>query len=254
MRRVFIADAHLRNPNDENYRLMVQFLNELQGNTKTLYILGDLFEFWIGYRKSVFPHYLPILACLNELKKTGTEIIYFEGNHDFHLGKYFSDVLQAVIYTGPEVLEIDGNRFFICHGDQINQKDYAYRFLRQVLHGSLIKNLFPILPPELVFRCAAMLSKQSKGQHRERNNRWDYEALITNFAQARISEGCNAVITAHFHTPFTASLTSGSKVGAVLSLGDWITHFTYGELFDDRLALCRFSPHGAHETVSTITL
>ena len=87
MRSIFIADAHLRNPGDANYRELLRFLAGLRGNTDTLYILGDLFEFWIGYSTTPFIQYLPILEELRLLTAGGTAIVYFEGNHDFHMGR-----------------------------------------------------------------------------------------------------------------------------------------------------------------------
>lgn len=93
MRAIFIADAHLRHEGDENYRLLVEFLTELRGTVDTLFILGDLFEFWIGYETVPFTHYLPILKKLQELAENGTEIVYLEGNHDFHMGPFFTKTL-----------------------------------------------------------------------------------------------------------------------------------------------------------------
>jgi UDP-2,3-diacylglucosamine hydrolase len=236
MRRVFIADAHLRNPEDDNYRLLIQFLRELRGTIKTLYILGDLFEFWIGYRKSVFPHYTPILDCLRELADAGAEIVYFEGNHDFHLGSYFAEVIKATVYPGPATLNIDGHTVYLCHGDQINNKDIGYLTLRFLLHNNLTKALFPQLPPWLVFSLATYLSGRSKKNHKRRNVRWNYKSIITEFAKNRFEEGCDAVVTAHFHLPFIINeCTVKSKT--VLSLGDWITQYTYGELLDGKLVL-----------------
>ncbi len=81
MRTLFLADAHLRQEADDNYRLLMRFLAGLRGETETLYILGDLFDFWIGYPRSAFPHYLPLLEALEELRRSGTRIVYLEGNH-----------------------------------------------------------------------------------------------------------------------------------------------------------------------------
>lgn len=109
MRAIFIADAHLRQPGDENYRLLMEFLAGLRGNVDTLYILGDLFEFWIGYDPVPFTHYLPLLDRLRELVDSGVRIEYFEGNHDFHMGPFFTETLRATVHPGPAVVDIRGN-------------------------------------------------------------------------------------------------------------------------------------------------
>jgi len=108
MRKVFIADAHLRSPEDENYRKLLLFLAGLRGTTDTLFIMGDLFEFWIGYRHPPFTHYFPVLEQLRRLTESGTRIIYFEGNHDFHMGPFFKETLQARVYRGPAIIDLDG--------------------------------------------------------------------------------------------------------------------------------------------------
>lgn len=239
MRRVFIADAHLRNPADENYRLLLRFLAELKSNTKALFILGDLFEFWVGFNETVFPHYHPVLERLMELREAGTEIVFFEGNHDFHLGGFFSENLRADIHPHPAILNLDGRRVYICHGDQINSLDHGYLLLRFLLHNRTTRTLFPLLPPALVFRVAKHLSIRSKGKHGMRNSKWNYETLLNNFAEHRFRSGCDAVISAHFHYPYISTKTDGRE-NTILSLGDWITQFSYGELRDGRLTLNRY--------------
>ncbi len=240
MRKVFIADAHLRDPSDENYRLLLDFLATLPGTTDTLFILGDLFEFWIGYRQVPFPHYLPLLERLREIHAKGVAIVYFEGNHDFHMGPFFAETLQSTIFTGPTRLTLGGKTFFLCHGDEINSKDYSYRLLRLLFHSWLTKGLTYLVPPAVPIFIADRLGKKSRSQHGERQHKWDYPALIRNFAAERFAEGCDVVICAHFHRPFQEELPADS--GKVLiSLGDWITHFTYAEWQDGVISLKTYS-------------
>lgn len=239
MRRVFIADAHLAVPKDYNYGLLLDFLSGLRGNTHTLYILGDLFEFWIGYDATCFPHYRPVLDRLGNLAATGTDIVYFEGNHDFHLGSYFTGTLGAAVYPDPSTLDIDGKRFHICHGDQINTKDYGHRLLRGMLHSRFSRLLIPLFPSGLAFQTARYLSGRSKRKHGERSTRWDYRSLLERYADSRFRDGCDAVVTAHFHLPFISRKHNGPEK-TLLSVGDWITQFSYGELKDGTLSLHRF--------------
>lgn len=236
MRRVFIADAHLRSPTDENYRLLLRFLSELKGNTDELIILGDLFEFWVGYPETLFPHYRPALDSLMALKSAGAGIVYFEGNHDFHLGSYFRENLGASVHAGPAVLMLDGKRVYVCHGDQINKRDLGYMVLRNLLHNRVSGRIFPYLPPSLVFRVAKHLSRHSKGMHGKRNAAWNYESLLEDFAASKFRNRCDVVITAHFHRPFILT-GKGDKNGTLLSVGDWITQYSYGEMNAGEISL-----------------
>ena len=239
MRSIFIADAHLRNPGDENYGKLLRFLAGLRGNTDTLFILGDLFEFWIGYRDTPFTQYLPILEELRLLSASGTAIVYFEGNHDFHMGPFFRKTLKADVHKGPAIITLEGKRVYLCHGDQMNRADTGYHLLRFLLHNPLTGAIVPIFPAWLAIRIADRMGRASRQVHRQREVKWDYGAILREFAAARFREGCATVISGHFHLPLLE--TSGGDGGqTLLSLGDWITHFTYGECLDGELFLRTF--------------
>ena len=236
MRKVFIADAHLKQAGDENYRKLLRFLAELRGTADTLFILGDLFEFWIGYRQVSFMHYLPVLEELRQLRAHGVSIVYLEGNHDFHMGPFFEETLSAKVYPGPAVVKLDCKLVYLCHGDQINRRDYGYRLLRLVFHNPLIRLLTHIVPPAVPSYIAERLGAKSKQNHHQRRAKWDYPRLMREFADERFREGYDAVVSAHFHTPFMEESTDGSS-RVLLSLGDWITQFSYGEWQDGILSL-----------------
>jgi UDP-2,3-diacylglucosamine hydrolase len=241
MRKVFISDAHLRNEKDENYGILSDFLKGLAGNTETLFILGDLFEFWIGYPQVPFRHYLPILEHLRLLREAGIEIVYFEGNHDFHMGTFFEQTLNARIYSGPAVIDLDGKKVYLCHGDQVNDGDYGYRILRFCLHNRLTRWLIPFIPPFVASHIADRMGRASRKNHAGRNAKWDFPSIIRGFANKRFMEGCDVVVVGHFHLPFLEETGSGCSK-ALISLGDWISHFTYGEWENGRLSLKYFKP------------
>ena len=239
MRKIFIADAHLRNPEDDNYRMLLRFLAGLEGNTETLYILGDLFEFWIGYRRIPFTHYFPVLEQLRNLVQSGTEIVFFEGNHDFHMGPFFTETLKARVYKGPAIVDLAGKRVYICHGDQVNSRDVGYRLLRFIMHNPLSGSLVPIIPVGAVSSLAVRMSRASKQIHQVRKTKWDYLTILRQFAAARFREGCDIMISGHFHLPLLEKTTDGGE-RILLSLGDWITHYSYGEWVDGELFLKKF--------------
>ncbi len=97
MRDIFLADAHLLDPSDANYRRLLAFLDRQRGSVGTLYLLGDIFEFWVGYHHTVFAPYVPLLEALRRLREAGARIVYVEGNHDFHLGPYIEETLGCTV-------------------------------------------------------------------------------------------------------------------------------------------------------------
>ena len=240
MRKIFIADAHLKRETDANYRRLLEFLAGLAGNTETLFILGDLFEFWIGYRTVPFTHYFPVLEELQRLVAAGVEIVYCEGNHDFHMGPFFEETLRARVFRGPTTVELDGKRVYLCHGDQINARDYGYRLLRFLMHNRLAGASVPLIPPAFISIIAERMGRQSRRGHDQRRFKWDYPAILRAFAAARFREGYDVVVAGHFHLPLLETATDGTG-GTLLALGDWITHFTYGEWADGKLSLKTFT-------------
>ena len=241
MRAIFLADAHLRRPEDRNYRALLAFLAEQGGRAELLVILGDLFEFLIGYPASDFPHYLPVLDALLQLKKGGTRIIYCEGNHDFHLGTFFTKTLGAELHPGPTVIDLDGNRTLICHGDQINRGELSHRLLRALFHGPIVKALIPVVPVRFACLIAERLGHRSSKSRTKKKRHVDTRAmLIREYASHWFGKGCSAVITGHFHLPFLERGENDSRT--LISMGEWITHFSYAEYLDGRFSLKSYTP------------
>jgi UDP-2,3-diacylglucosamine hydrolase len=235
MRTIFLADAHLVSPDEQNYRLLLRFLRELEGNTETLFIMGDLFDFWLGFPSNPFRQFDELLAALRSLVHSGCRLVYFEGNHDFHLGAIFRQQLGAEIHTGPAVITVQGRRLFLCHGDQINSRDRGYRLLRLILHNRLAAALVNHVPALYALRIRAWLQRASRDGYQAKLQRWNYRAIILRFARSARAQGCDGLVTGHFHLAFREEL-DGSPF-TILSLGDWMDQFTFGEITAGTLSL-----------------
>ena len=115
----------------------------------------------------------------------------------------------------------------------------GYHLLRFLLHNSLTGAIVPIFPARLAIWIADRMGRASRQGHRHREAKWDYMAILREFAAERFREGCDVVISGHFHTPLLESAGDRGE-RTLLSLGDWITHFSYGEWEDGRISLKRF--------------
>ena len=235
MRTIFLADAHLVAPTDRNYRLLLRFFRELEGNTEALYIMGDLFDFWLGFPSNPLRQYDELLAALQSLVQSGCRLVYFEGNHDFHLGTIFRQRLGAEVHTGPAVIAVQGRRLFLCHGDQINGHDRGYLLLRQLLHNRLTGVLVNHVPASFALRVRARLQRASRAGYQAKLQRWNYREIIRTFARTVREQGCDGLVTGHFHLAFCEELDG--LPFTILSLGDWLEQFTYGEITAGTLSL-----------------
>jgi UDP-2,3-diacylglucosamine hydrolase len=239
MRAIFIADAHLVSPDDANYRMLLRFLRELEGKLDTLYIMGDLFDFWLGFPSHPFTQYDAVLDALERLAVRGCRLVYFEGNHDFHLGPIFSQRLKAEIHTGPAIESVQGKRLYICHGDQINREDYRYRLLRFLLRTHLVAACIRHFPPAWAEKIRERLQKESQAGYVMKTARWDYRQILLDFARSLQRKGCDGLVTGHFHLALREDVPETAFT--VLSLGDWMGQFTYGEMQNGELRLMTYS-------------
>src|SRR4030043_2040913 len=88
-----VSDVHLDQRVPERQKRIQQFLESVLPDTDRLIILGDLFEFWFGYKSVIFHYYFPILNLLWKFHQQGKTIQYVAGNHDFSMGTFFQNTL-----------------------------------------------------------------------------------------------------------------------------------------------------------------
>lgn len=233
MRVIFIADVHLASPEALNYRLLLRFLGELEGKLDTLYIVGDLFDFWLGFPSQPFSQYDAVLDALDRLVKRGCRLVYYEGNHDFHLGDVFSQRLHAEIHPGPSIETVQGKRLYICHGDQINREDRGYLLLRFLLRTGMVASAVRHFPPSWAEKIRNILQKRSQAGYANKTSRWDYRQILHDFAGTVQKRGCDGLVAGHFHLALYEY--TPEPAFTLLSLGDWMGQFTYGEMIDGEL-------------------
>ena len=233
MRDLFIADAHLLDPADESYRRLLAFLKAQRGRVRTLYLLGDIFEFWVGFRHVVFAPYVPLLEALRQLRAAGTQIVLVEGNHDFHLGPYFSKTLDCRVFPDGGEVEIDGRRVFIAHGDLLDTSDRGYRLLRAFLRSSPMRLAMRLAPPDLTWTVARWASRRSRQSRVDAPPRRAPRELLETIAADRFAAGCRAVVTGHYHDP----LLLEKDAGTLVALGAWMDRYSYAVYENGRFRL-----------------
>ncbi|PLY01344.1 MAG: UDP-2,3-diacylglucosamine diphosphatase [Desulfuromonas sp.] len=233
MRDLFIADAHLRNPQDENYRRLLSFLSRQGGEIRTLFLLGDIFQFWIGRRFENFAPYQPMLQMLRQLQAGGTKIVYVEGNHDFYLAPYFAAVMGCTVLPDGGDADCDGLQIHVAHGDLVDPDDTGYHKLRRLLRSRLTRFLAHILPVNLIWRISEWGANKSAGSRAGREVDSAPREKLINHARPHFENGCAAVITGHFHQP----LCEKSDQGTIIALGDWITQYSYAVCEDGKFRL-----------------
>lgn len=127
----FISDLHLCAERPDISRLFEHFVEETAPAAASLYILGDLFEYWIGDDQlDIDPLARKVAAQLATTAKKGTKIFFMHGNRDFLLGDRFAHAARLEILADPTVIQLGSVPVMLMHGDTLCTDDLAYQSFR----------------------------------------------------------------------------------------------------------------------------
>ena len=229
----FISDIHLgsqdilKEVQKENFFL--EFLETMPQKGDTLFILGDLFDFWFEYKHVIPKGYLSILSALHDITKNGTTVHYVCGNHDFWVGKYFEDELGIQVHRDPFIYPFQNKKYYISHGDGLAKMDSGYRFLKRILRNPVNIFLYRLIHPDLGIPFAKYCSHFSRTYKSIKDNDQEY----IDFAEEKSKEDIQGIILGHTHRP----LEIHKPLFSLLNVGDWMNHFSYGKLQNSKLSL-----------------
>ena len=236
IRAFFISDLHIDSVNSEEEKnkqeKILEFLKKVKQKATHLYIVGDLFDFWYEYKYVIPKEYFPFLVILKEITDAGIEVHYLAGNHDFALGKFFTDVLNVHIHLDDYEFELSGKRFYLFHGDGIAKKDVGYRILKKILRSKANQKIFKLLHPDFGIPFARFVSGSSRKYTNQLNHLRD-ESDYIEYAEKKFAEGFNYVLMGHRHNPLEHICDQNKYI----NLGDWITLFSYAEFDGNELVL-----------------
>jgi UDP-2,3-diacylglucosamine hydrolase len=248
---IFVSDAHFTGRNSGDIEGFLRFLDLEKERISHLVILGDLFEFFFGFKNFsckkpllsvekpfAFSDYLPVLEQLQRLYRQGIRIKYFEGNHDFFLHGLFSEQLHMNVEVYPDGCEewLGKKRAFIAHGDLSNPKQWTYRTFRRILKNRWTYGLIHFAGPHFSRRIAQWLSGMSYQKYHT-DAQPGPPPTFKAFAHQKFLEGFEIVILGHSHFPEEIEETIQGKKCLYFNVGDWMTHrsflrFTPPEYFE----------------------
>jgi UDP-2,3-diacylglucosamine hydrolase len=221
---IFISDLHLQENCPEIVQLFLKFLNGLNKRSidnklvDALYILGDLFEFWIGDDDHTILHKIIIQA----LKSVSQHIpIYFlYGNRDFLIGKRFLQASGCQLIKDQTKITLYQQDVLLMHGDTLCTKDITYLKARKKMHNKLIQTLFLLMPLNFRKKIADNLRNTSK-LHTS-----TADAEIMDVTQSEVEKlmekhQVNFLIHGHTHKPGIHEFLLNDSLSRRLVLGAW---------------------------------
>jgi UDP-2,3-diacylglucosamine hydrolase len=237
----FISDAHFGLPfvgEEKRESLFFTLLESLKDRMAALYILGDLFDFWIEYRSVIRFDYFRILCALRNLVDSGVEVHYLPGNHDFALGPFFKEQTGIITHQDTLQIRLQGKMVYMYHGDGLVKSDYGYRFLKKVLRNPFNQKMFKLLHPNI----GIWLGTSSSWSSRKRSAHRITAAHLEEYRQCarnELRQGSDIVMYGHTHIPEITRYPEG----VFCNTGSWLGNYSYASMRDGELNLYRFQ-HG----------
>jgi UDP-2,3-diacylglucosamine hydrolase len=215
----FASDLHLDSALPEIARRFLRFVSRPVRGAHALYLLGDLFEAWLG-DDDPEPAHRQVIAALAELAATGTLVYVMRGNRDFLIGERFCAEAGAILLEDPAIVTVGGKRAMLSHGDGLCVDDAAYQRLRVLVRDPGVQRGFMRLPLESRRKLA---TEARAGSRAHLAAAGDY---ITDVNQAAVEALMKAadidlLIHGHTHRPDVHRFGLGAATGTRIVLGDW---------------------------------
>ncbi len=219
MATLFIADLHLSVQEPAITAGFLHFLQRQAAHADALYILGDLFEIWIG-DDDPCPLHAEIALALNQLTQRGVPCFFIHGNRDFLIGKDFARASGMTILPQEQLLTLYDRPILILHGDTLCTDDLAYQRYRRRVNRRWLQRLFLMLPLKRRMRIAQRMRSSSQQANRAKSATImdvNPQAVATAFSRHDVKW----MIHGHTHRPaiHTVILPDGKAHRAVL--GAW---------------------------------
>ncbi|ACL72021.1 UDP-2,3-diacylglucosamine diphosphatase [Thioalkalivibrio sulfidiphilus] len=216
---LFISDLHLDRERPQILALFERFLHEQAREADALYILGDLFEYWIGDDDDA-PHLGGVAAALRSLTEAGVPVYFAHGNRDFLLGEDFAARTGMRLLAEETVVDLYGRPALLMHGDNLCLDDHEYMAFRDMVRDGTWQQAFLARP--LASRRAEAEAMRAKSRENGRMK----SPEITDVSPRAVEDalrrhGVDLLIHGHTHRPAIHVLTVDSRQCQRVVLADW---------------------------------
>ncbi len=222
---LFISDVHLGlrafDPIEREHRFS-SFLYNLPKEVDSIYLLGDIFDFWYEYKYVIPRNFTRSLGALAYLKDRGVNLFFIKGNHDVWTYNYLSDEIGVVMLNELDIVDIGGLRFCLGHGDELIG-DRMHLMLKSVFKNRFLQKAFSCIHPRWAFGLAYRWSKHNRltrgGDYKFNGKESSLYTFTKNYIELNTSDKIDFFIFGHLHTPGHVELENGSNLYV---LGEWI--------------------------------
>jgi len=236
---LFISDLHLSEERPAANERFFSFLEDEARGAEELYILGDFFEYWIGDDDLAEPFNAIIAGLLRDLARRGVALYFMHGNRDFLVGQGFCEATGARLLDDPTVVELQGERTLLMHGDTLCTDDLDYQAWRRTARSAEFQRGF--LAKSLAERRQAVLGMREKSKQVVESK--PAEIMDVNDGAVRDAferHGVRRLIHGHTHRAGRHRLKAGGRDCERWVLPDWYGRGGYLELAGGKPRLVRY--------------
>lgn len=215
-----ISDIHLDPKNTETYEKFRQYLGSIETDAEQLYILGDLFDYWIGDDGIDLIGHRPAIEILQKLAASGTKVFIMHGNRDFLIGEDFASHFGGTVIPDPYQIQLNDQPVLLMHGDSLCTDDIGHqRYRAIVLNPDWQKQILRLSLQERHDRAREMRMESQKGKLGKSPELMD----VNHDAVVDVMRKYNVRILIHGHVHRTAvhRFTVDGKNALRYVLGDW---------------------------------
>jgi len=231
----FIADLHLCENRPDITACFLRFLKSDAIVAEKLYILGDLFEAWVGDDDDS-PYLKTIADALTELSQTGTKIYYIHGNRDFLLGKRFAKLAKMSLLPEVETIDLYGRHVVIMHGDTLCTRDIDYQVFRKKSRSWWWQTAVKSLPLFLRKRMAANYRKKSTAATAMKSQEI-MDVTENEVIDCLEKYQSQLLIHGHTHRPAVHKVFANNADAERIVLGDWYEQGAWLKVTPDSIEL-----------------
>lgn len=219
MTRLFISDLHLEAGRPEIGEQFLAFLRRDAREADALYILGDLFEAWLG-DDDPSPYYATMKSALCEVVNAGTSTYFMHGNRDFMIGEQFARETGVELLSDPMPLDMYGVSVLLSHGDAYCTDDIQYQQVRAMTRDPQWQAMMLEKPIEERVAFAIQAREQSLARGESLNDDImdvNANAILDAFRQ----HDMDILLHGHTHRPAVHDIDLGARSATRIVLGDW---------------------------------
>ena len=228
----FISDLHLADERPESTETLLRFLRDTAPEAEHLFILGDLFEFWIGDEALDAPMPARVAAGLRELASRGTDVYFLHGNRDFLIGERFATEAGVQLLTDPHPLTLYGVPTLLMHGDTLCTDDVEYLKFRQLVRNPVWQSDF--LSKPIDERIAIARSARTESEQAKKGKSMDIMDVSNEAVEAVLREHhYPRIIHGHTHRPAVHQHKVDEHQCERIVLADWYGNGSYLECSED---------------------